>query len=130
MAGATLEPLESAVMRMLLDGDHPTLGALRAQLQHLTVSSRKKTGAGFYTDFVPETSAVPIDLPGRIQFGDVVARAISGLQYGGGFVLFIEHGLMTMLEGYSFGDDWPDDGLEFDLQYDDPARPGIETTFG
>jgi hypothetical protein len=37
--------------------------------------------------------------PRRARFGDVLAE-IEGLKPGAGFALFIDDGLITMLEGY------------------------------
>ncbi len=42
-----------------------------------------------------------------IRFGDVVAEA-TGLNAGVGFLLYVDHGRVTALEGYTFGEPWPD----------------------
>lgn len=48
----TLSALESDVLRMLLEGDHPVLGQPRAQLETARAVSRELSGVGFFTEFV------------------------------------------------------------------------------
>ena len=77
-----LEPLESAVLQKLLDGDHPALAALRDQLSGLSVKERKQTGSGFFTEFSTAATARPAPLPsGKARFGDVQAT-VNGLKHG------------------------------------------------
>jgi hypothetical protein len=79
---------------------------LRKQLGVCRVVSRKFSGAGFFT-----TLAVPDDLrvaaPGRLVLGDAQAD-IHGLLHGAGFLLWVEDGMLTMLEGFSYDEPWPD----------------------
>jgi hypothetical protein len=61
MTHRTATPLtsfEAAVLAKLLDGAHPALGALRAQMRGAMARSRKFSGAGFFIDL-----AIPEDLP-------------------------------------------------------------------
>lgn len=112
-------PLEDAVLRMLLAGKHPTLAQLRRQFDAATVTSREQTGAGFFTHF-----SVPASL--RVQRDELcledVRGAIVGLENGAGFILFITNGVIDVLEGYSYGEDWPSEVASFTLSYSDPAR--------
>jgi hypothetical protein len=116
-----LEPLETAVLQKLLNGDHPVLTALRDQMNGLSVRTRKNTGVGFFTEF-STAAARPASVPsGKIRFGDVQA-AIDGLKNGAGFLLFIEEGLLHTLEGYSYDEPWPETIGEFSLKYASPDR--------
>lgn len=111
----TLTNLEKAVLSKLLDGDHPVLALLRQQVKFCRCSKREMTGVGFYTELNVGTFTGPrpeLDL----TFGDVDAE-IDGLQFGAGFVLYVESGLLVMLEGYTFGEPWPDRIDEFQLSY-------------
>ena len=104
---SSLTPLEEQVMKMLLDGDDSTLGILRRQFKQVEVSSRKMTGVGFYTEV-----SVPLDAPrldGRPSFklGDVNGTALE-VQHGLGFLLYITDGALSMLEGYTYDEPWPD----------------------
>ena len=111
-----LTDFETAVLRKLLSGDHPVLALLQRQLEVCRCTKREATGVGFYTDLDVSTYTGPqpeLDL----KFGDVVAE-IDGLQQGAGFVLYVEAGLLAMLEGYTYGEPWPDRIESFKLSYD------------
>lgn len=115
--GGNMEQLEREVLRMLLAGDDWVLANLRTQLNLAERSRRRKSGVGFFTDFdVPEAVA---RLPGNpsIRFGDVIAE-IEGLQHGAGFVLFVSDGVLTVLEGYTYDEPWPQKIGRYHLKYD------------
>ncbi len=125
-----LEPLEIAVLNLLLAGDHPALVALRHQLAHLSVRSREYTGVGFYTFFDLDATTVAAPVPKAwIPLGDV-ELAMPGLAHGAGLVLFIENGLMTDLEGFTYDEPWPEKMKDFTLHYGDAARPAVVKAFG
>jgi len=125
----SLNPLESAVLNALLTGDHPVLDGLRRQLDCAQVSRRELTGVGFFADLdVPKDLAVSTESR-RIVFGDVLA-SMSELQNGAGFLVYVEDGLLTMLEGYSFGEPWPDEASGFSLRYVEPDRKVVLAKLG
>ena len=112
-----LTNLEVAVLDQLLAGEHPVLAALRAQARGLTAKSRTKTGVGFSTQLrvlagVPR-AALSRD---RVHVGDVEAD-IPGLKHGAGFVLFVEDGYLAALEGYTYGEPWPQSERGARLRY-------------
>jgi hypothetical protein len=123
MMPAVLEPLEAAVLDRLLAGEHPVLTALRGQLAGATVKSRELTGVGFFTKFALAVDAAPAPVR-TLRFGDVQA-AVTGLEHGAGFVLFVNDGLLRMLEGYSYGEPWPEQIEEFSVSYIEPGRPHL-----
>jgi hypothetical protein len=104
----TLTPLEDQVIRMLLAGDDEALAVLRQQLDHAKVSSRRMTGVGFYTAFVvpPEATRV-IDRP-SFKLGDVNGTA-ANVKHGLGFLLYVTDGVLSMLEGYTYDEPWPNE---------------------
>jgi hypothetical protein len=116
---------ERAVLAKLLDGEHPILAALRSQLSTLVVGAREASGVGCFTHFAPgpETRAVP-SLPPRFVISDVEA-AMEGLARGAGFLVFVENGLLTMLEGFSYDEPWPATITGLSLWYRDPARTQV-----
>lgn len=121
----TLEPLEKAVLQKLLEGDHPVLTALRHQMSELSVKTRERTGAGFFTEFSMPRTAHPARMRSvKASFGDVEAT-ISGLKHGSGFVLYIENGLLHMLEGYSYEEPWPEQVLDFSVRHSNPDRADV-----
>lgn len=117
-----MEPLETAVLEKLLNGDHPILVALKEQMSGLSVKARKYTGAGFFTEFSLALTAHRLPASSsRIRFGDVEAT-IDGLNNGAGFVLFIDDGLLHMLEGYSYDEPWPKEIHGFSVKYSNADR--------
>ena len=113
-----LNRFERAVLVKLLHGDHPTLSALREQLQACRVINREFTGHGFFTNLTVDPSAARIPNPvPRLQVSDVGAD-IKGLEHGAGFVLFVTDGYMDFLEGFTYDERWPDAIDEFSLRYE------------
>jgi hypothetical protein len=102
-----LNSLEHAVIQMLLAGDDEVLAVLRQQAEHAKVTSRKMTGTGFYTEFaIPsETSRVAGDP--TFKLGDINGRA-TNIKHELGFLLYVSKGVITMLEGYTYDEAWPD----------------------
>jgi hypothetical protein len=109
-----LAELERAVLTKLLAGEHPLLEQLRNQIPKCRVSRRELTGAGFYADLDVGDSPAADDV--NLRFGDVIAE-IEGMAHGAGFVLYIEHGRLSMLEGYGYDDPWPNTITRYTLQY-------------
>lgn len=106
--------LEYAVLERLLAGRYPLLEQLRKQLTVCHVSRREMTGAGFYTYF--DVGDVPVADDTTVRFGDVLAE-VQGMVHGAGFVLYVEHGRLSMLEGYGYDDPWPTEITAYTLRY-------------
>src|SRR5262245_43075973 len=118
----TLNPLEQAVMQKLFNGDDESLAVLREQLLRCSVTQREMTGVGFYTTFAVDPVAPVLPRKPSIRFGDVIAKT-AGLQFGAGFLLYVDAGVLHMLEGYSFDEPWPPNIADFELSYTPgPAR--------
>src|SRR5579859_595032 len=111
-----LSSLESAVINKVLQGDHPVLAALRQQFLHASVVERKMTGVGFFTEIqVPDST--PIARTSRpLRFGDVAAK-IPGLEHGAGFLVYVDNGRITALEGYAFDEAWPETVEGFSVHF-------------
>jgi hypothetical protein len=105
MVTETLTDFEKALLQKLLAGDHPALVNLRAQANTARLVSRENTGVGFSCDFEVPRDA-PLVTPANFELNDVDA-AIEGLEHGAGFLLFVRDGRITMLEGYSYDEPWP-----------------------
>lgn len=120
-----LNLLERAVMEKLLAAEDEVFAILREQLEAASVSRREMTGVGFFSHFsIPEAVR---RLPGNrsFKFGDVMAT-LAGLNYGAGFLLYIEDGLLSMLEGYSFEEPWPQVVQEFEVSYTPGGKRNME----
>jgi hypothetical protein len=46
----------------------------------------------------------------------VIAK-FSGLSSGAGFLLYVQDGVLHMLEGYTYDEPWPQEPLSFELSY-------------
>ena len=102
-----LSNFEREAIDKLLAGEHPILAGLREQARDATVISREFTGSGLFTTLSPAPTATRLPLHGRLALSDVGGQ-IAGLQYPAGFILFVEDGLINMLECFSFEDDFPE----------------------
>ena len=122
-----LTKLERAVLKMMLAGEHPLLDILRRQAKWVRVSSREYTGVGFHCDLevAKEAPVLGVDL----EISNVEAR-VSGLAHGAGFVLFVRDGRLSLLEGFSYDEPWPQGILEFEISYSGPETIFPETNYG
>ena len=99
-----LSALEAAAMRAFCQiGDLP-LNNLADHIPHLSVTSREHTGVGVF-----------VELNSSIEGLEDIDATISGVIAETnderpvlGFLLFIEAGKPTMLEGVSYDNAWPD----------------------
>jgi len=101
-----MNDVERQLLGALLSGDDPILLALRNQLSESQIESRELSGVGFFLNF-----SVPVSVPrigsGRIVIGDVYFD-VEGIKHGGGAILFVDDGHVSMLEAYLNGDEqWP-----------------------
>lgn len=114
--------LERDVLTMLTSGQHPVLQSLRVQLESAKVKAREFTGVGFYTTiWVPDN--VEPALVGRktLHIHDVNAE-VEGLGHGAGFILYVEGGLLSLLEGFAYDEQWPSRVGHYSLRYSSPER--------
>lgn len=110
-----LSQFERDVMATILAPEHPVMNALRRQLERCRVASRETTGVGFFTTLDIPTDVEPAPVkPGRMDLGDVTAT-IEGLEHGAGFVLFVQDGLLDILEGFSYVEPWPDVSARYEV---------------
>lgn len=118
----TMTTLEARVMEFLLGGADPVLQVLRQQLDASRILKRELTGSGFFTTFEIPEHAKHVEGDPSFEFGDVSAT-IAGLKNGAGFLLYVRKGLLHMLEGYSYEEDWPEEVRDFNVFYDSgPTR--------
>jgi hypothetical protein len=105
--------LAHRLVPLLLTGDHRATAALRAQYGRASVSRVEFSGAGFFVEF-----SVPADAP-RAEPGELTggnARIeVEGLEHGAGCVLFVRDGMLRALEGYTYGEPWPERPIRVSL---------------
>ena len=103
-----LTTLEEQVLEMLLRGQDEVLDVLRQQVKDAQVSSREITGVGFFTNFEVPAEAPRVKARPKFELGDVNGMA-DNVKYGLGFLLFVNDGALSMLEGYTYDEPWPDE---------------------
>ena len=117
---------EQSVLKALLEGDHPILAALREQVPVTLVERRDFSGVGFFTRFSVASTAVPAPVVGQLDLGGVDA-VIPSLRHGAGFVLFVNDGYLSMLEGFTFAEDlWPDSTAGFSVHVNELRAKSLE----
>jgi hypothetical protein len=110
-----LTDLERAAMEMMLEGESSVLEALRRQWTHATISRRELTGCGFFTYLAVARAVSEPTMPRRLVISGPHGE-IPGLAHGVGFVLFVEEGYLSFLEGFSYDEPWwPAPHSEFQL---------------
>ena len=100
-------PHENAIMSMILAGSDDPLRVLRTQLLHSEVASRKFTGCGFFTHFRVADHAARL-LPAVDLVIDDVHAEVREVEHGAGFILFVRSGAISCLEGFTYGESWPE----------------------
>lgn len=103
----SLTILEKQVLEALLSGHDEVLAILRQQAKQLGVVSREMTGAGFYTEFLVPPAAPRVPGDPTFKLGDVNGTA-DNVRHGLGFLLYVEGGVLSILEGYTYDEPWPE----------------------
>jgi hypothetical protein len=102
-----LTPLENAVLETMCQQPGKHFETIKQQLAAASVGRREFSGVGFFTDFiVPADATVKRDLPDMELTG--VGAEFPNLAHGAGFVLFIREGVINMLEGFTYDENWPE----------------------
>lgn len=121
------DKLVNEVMTMLLAGNGKIAKNLQQQFNRASYSIEENTNAGFYVKFITGNSVLKLDSDVTFNFGDVIGNTAAGNSFG--FVLFIEHGRIKMLEGYSYAADFPSEGGLVELKYDQIEPHDVEKVF-
>lgn len=104
MSENALTLLERTVLNEICRQYPKDRASLEAQVASATVAHRENTGAGFFSYLrVPRDAAYKVTGGRRVR-GEVNAK-FDGFKYGMGFILFLEDGFLSCLEGYLYGDE-------------------------
>jgi hypothetical protein len=102
-----LTPFEEAVVDALLAGDDPRLVTLRRQASACTVTGRRHTVVGSYTDLLVPEEVPRLSVP-SVTLGDVDVE-VAGVENGQATLLFVREGALTLLEFATYTGEWPVD---------------------
>lgn len=107
MSAVALTAEERTVLENFLRDGGPAGEVLRAQIEQAKVVSRESTSTGFYAEL--EVAALCARLAGSPSFRLSGVSMRADVSSGSvGFVLLVEDGALSQLEGFAFGDDeWP-----------------------
>ena len=97
----TFTALELAALRSIFSETPELASALERQLAVATVEDRKNSGGGFFTTISVAENA-PRASRDKVLGYETQAR-VAGLEHGLGFVLFMEDGMLHLLEGFAWG---------------------------
>ena len=111
-----LSALEKDVMLRLLSGDDDVKRILREQLSVSFVLKRERSGTGFFVDFAVPESVERLSNRERFVIQGIGAK-IPNLEIDASFVLFIEEGAISFLEGIAY-EEWPEKIDKYEL-YDE-----------
>lgn len=125
---APLTSLEFRALEKLIEGPHLSLRILREQFESVFAGECHLTGAGFFRDLQVAAEAPRVAGADQEMAVTGVGAQIPGLEHGAGFILFVREGAMCCLEGYSYGEPWPDPCEEFRLDFEG-ARASDPTAF-
>lgn len=71
------------------------------------VIERRFTGVGFFTDFQYSPETKLFDSSVSLRWGKVVAR-LNESKLETGYLVYVDDGYLTTIEGYTYGEDWPE----------------------
>ena len=100
--------LETAVLNYLFRD--PELAFVRAKVdfKRVTVTERSMTGAGFLTDFERSDELKIFEDGVSLRWGKVGAR-LNASKLETGYLVYVDDGYLTAVEGYTYGEDWPNE---------------------
>lgn len=109
--------LANQVIEMLLKGEDEVLVRLRSQMKNIKSISEEGGAVGFYINYEIDKYVIDIqNCKSTFQIGDVDGR-VDGTKNAVGFVLYINNGFITCLEGYTILDSWPNSDSMIELEY-------------
>jgi len=98
------------------------------QIAHAHVKSRKRSSAGFITNFIIPDNIPTLKTMSQSKLLEVYAEH-ANVPAGVEFLLWFEYGKLKSLEGYSFIGKWPSDefGFHFAQHYDSLSSELLNT---
>lgn len=106
--------LEIAVMARLLADTTIPLIRRSIDFEEIDVTTREVTGIGFFAELAPSENLKLFADGTSIRWGRVGAR-LNRPPVDTGYLLYVEDGYLTMVEGYTYGTEWPTEIAEIEL---------------
>jgi len=106
--------LEKIVIeRMLVDRTLTPL-KLAVDFDRVSIRDREFTGAGFLTEFERSEELKLFDDKTSLRWGKVGAR-LNASELETGYLIYVDDGFLTTIEGYTYGEEWPHQIEQIDL---------------
>ena len=115
-------PLEQAVIRRMLADPELKPVRLTVNFDAVKVRDRELTGIGFLTEFEPSEQLKLFEAGFSLRWGKVGAR-LNAAKVETGYLVYVDDGYVTTVEGYTYGDEWPDQVEQSELY---ELKPGME----
>jgi hypothetical protein len=97
-----LWPIERAVLKAAAHDYPHSSECLNRQMESAQVSDFENTGAGFFSTITVDAVAPSLSDKSPL---DAATGTIAGIKLGMGFLVFLENGRVSLIEGYSYGDE-------------------------
>ena len=121
-----LWPIEREVLEIAAAEYPASAEALRRQIDTAQVISFENSGAGFFSNLAIAPDAPP--LSDKSPLGNAYG-SVSGVEGGMGFLVWLNHGHLSVIEGYCYGSGPTEDidfsRVVFELKGED-AKPDAE----
>ena len=114
--------LEKLVIRSMLTDHELKPVRLSVNFDAVLVSDRELTGVGFLTEFQPSEELKLFEVDVSLRWGKVGAR-LNASKVETGYLIYVDDGYVTSVEGYTYGDEWPDQIDQIELY---ELKPGME----
>jgi hypothetical protein len=100
--------LEMKVIERFLSDPNLTFLTPSLRWEATKVKDRSMTGAGFLTEFEHSEELKVLGNGVSLRWGKVGAR-LSSSKIETGYLVYVDDGYLTAVEGYTYGDEWPPD---------------------
>ena len=88
----------------------------------VNVVDRELSGLGFLAEFERSEELKLFDAEVSLRWGKVGAR-LNASKIETGYLVYVDDGYITAVEGYTYGDEWPDEVEQIELY---EMKPGME----
>ena len=106
--------LEKLVIESLLADDELKPVRSTVNFEAVFASDREFTGAGFLTAFERTEELRLFESNVSLRWGKVGAR-LNASKVETGYLVYVDDGYLTTVEGYTYGDEWPESVDEIEL---------------
>jgi len=105
--------LEKAILSYMFRDVEPSPLKTMLDFSTVKVTERNLTGCGFLTEFESSDELKVFEDSVSLRWGKVGAR-LNASTLETGYLIYVDGGYVTAVEGSTYGEDWPDDIKSFE----------------